>query len=370
MSLDSGASVSTEDPFAAGESPEAKPYRAEKKSFWFQILVVIGVNTLIAALVTLIQACDFLPTLRAAQTIGLSILVFAWALRRAIPSPSWGVSAAAILLGAVFGVAAGMVWDRPGLGHPLAASPRLLTATLAIALTFGVAMSYYFRSRAALAENEARLHDERARQAEDAQRLTEAELRLLQAQVEPHFLFNTLSNILQLIDTSPQGAKRMLLDLTTYLRRVLRRVRAGPTSLGEELELLRAYLDIQAVRMGDRLAYALDCPPELRDVPLPPLLLQPAVESAMRHGLEPSTTGGRIEVRAARDSDRLVLEVLDTGMDLVDADAWAADLAGVRARVGAVSHGQGTFAISPNTPRGTRVRIELPWPVSPAKVEA
>jgi sensor histidine kinase YesM len=148
--------------------------------------------------------------------------------------------------------------------------------------------------------------------------------------------------------------------VTSYLRGALRRTRAGATSLGEELDLVRAYLEIQGVRMGSRLAWSIDCPPELRGVPLPPLLLQPLVENALRHGLEPRPSGGKISVRAAVLDGGLSLEVRDDGPGLDPRRPAGLGLTNVRERVRVFSRGQGTLSLHPVEPGGLCARIALP----------
>jgi hypothetical protein len=341
-------------------TPPAPPPRVLGSGFLNLVLVTIGVNTLIALVVTLVQSTVFDATLRVAQLVGLSILLWVVGLRRLAKEPSRRHTIIGLALGVLTGLGLNRLWAG-SLNRTLVSSPHhLFWVTLAIALTFGVAVTYYFRSITALAEGRAHLHQERARRAEDAHRLVEAELKLLQAQIEPHFLFNTLSTIVQLVTENPEGARKMLLDLTNYLRGSLRRTRAGATSLGEELELVRAYLDIQSVRMGARLTYAIDCPADLQDVALPPLLLQPLVENSLRHGIEPSRSGGSVRVNASRHDDTLVLDVEDTGMGLSSGTGSGVGLSNVHARVRAVSKGLGTMVIQPNTPTGLRIRIELP----------
>jgi LytS/YehU family sensor histidine kinase len=241
----------------------------------------------------------------------------------------------------------------------------MLSGSLAGTIIFGVAASLYFHTRAEMAQARARLQDEELRRVENEQRLTAAELKLLQAQIEPHFLFNTLSNVLQLVDANPPGAKRMLLNLTSYLRASLQRTRSGATTLGEELDLVNAYCEIQAVRMGPRLTFRVECPAALRGVALPPLLLQPLVENAVRHGLEPQPAGGDVCVRIAQAGDILHLEVIDTGLGLKAGSAPGIGLANVHDRVRAISHGRGTMVTKPNSPSGMCVHIELPLSAAP-----
>jgi hypothetical protein len=324
-------------------------------------LIVVAANTLIAGFFAAVQGSPFLRCLLYTQLIGNAMFWLNWALHRfqGLTAITWKTSVVAILLGCVLGLPVARLCDVGVLGGRFLDAGVLLPP-LAGALVFGPIVAHYFHARAQVAEGQARLRGEMLRRLEDEQRLTEAELKLLQAQIEPHFLFNTLSNILQLVDADPPNAKRMLLNLTSYLRASLHRTRAGATTVGEELNLVRAYLEIQAVRMGTRLAYRIDCPVELRGLALPPLLLQPLVENAVRHGLEPGPGGGEVRVQVAREDHALVLRVQDTGVGLDPERPSGVGLANVRARVRAVSGGRGSLAMSPHPPHGLSVRIALP----------
>src|SRR6187402_1218133 len=120
---------------------------------------------------------------------------------------------------------------------------------------------------------------------------TLANLRALQAQIEPHFLFNTLANVVSLVDSDPAAAKGMLESFNRFLRASLAATRTESTTLGEDAQLIAAYLEVLQVRMGRRLAWRIDVPVELAGFALPPMLLQPLVENAIRHGLEPKVEG-------------------------------------------------------------------------------
>jgi LytS/YehU family sensor histidine kinase len=190
------------------------------------------------------------------------------------------------------------------LGHP-----RGMLAMLLTTIVPGIAATLWFYSRGRLAASEAR--------AEQAQRLAaENQLRLLEAQLEPHMLFNTLANLRVLIGLDPPRAQAMLDQLIAFLRATLNASRVGRHALSAEFSRLADYLALMQVRMGDRLQARLDLPDALATLAVPPLLLQPLVENAIRHGLEPQVAGGRIEVRAARDGNDLVLTVRDTGVGL------------------------------------------------------
>ena len=149
--------------------------------------------------------------------------------------------------------------------------------------------------------------------------LSEAQLRLLQAQIEPHFLFNTLANVQGLIDYDPPRAKRMLDAFTDYLRASLQQLRAQDVSLAQELDLARAYLEVMQCRMGDRLQTRLDVPEALREARIPPLLLQPLIENAIHHGLEPQLAGGLLQLQARALGSGLQIDVEDSGVGLARA---------------------------------------------------
>ncbi len=212
------------------------------------------------------------------------------------------------------------------LGHRLAAGllghdPRALThdwPTLAVTLIAALAASLWFRSSE-------RLRDARLA-AESARRIAaEHELKLLASQLEPHMLFNTLANLRVLIALDPPRAQAMLDRLIAFLRAMLGASRVDAHPLAAEFARLGDYLELMQVRMGGRLRSTLRLPAELQGVPVPPFLLQPLVENAIRHGLEPQVGGGRIEVSAAREGAQLVLRVRDTGVGLAAAPAAGAD---------------------------------------------
>jgi sensor histidine kinase YesM len=141
----------------------------------------------------------------------------------------------------------------------------------------------------------------------------QAQLQLLQAQIEPHMLFNTLANLQGLIALDPARAQRMLDQLIQFLRGTLSSSRAESSTLAQEFALQEAYLGLMAVRMGERLTYSFDLPDALRGQRIPPMLLQPLVENAIAHGLEPTIAGGHVTLAARSAGDRLVLSVTDNG---------------------------------------------------------
>jgi two-component sensor histidine kinase len=156
----------------------------------------------------------------------------------------------------------------------------------------------------------------RQRQADAERRAAEAQLRLLQGQIEPHFLFNTLATVLSLIERDPPKARRTLESFVDYLRVSLGEMRRDASTLRAEVELSQAYLQLMRERMDDRLRVSIDVDPSLQGLALPPLLLQPLVENAVHHGLEPKIDGGTLQISAKRNGAHLLLAVRDDGVGL------------------------------------------------------
>jgi len=201
-----------------------------------------------------------------------------------------------------------------------------------------------------------------------AQMLAEARLRSLQTQIEPHFLYNTLANVVGLIDANPAQAKRMLERFIDFLRASLAASRADSATLGAELDLTAAYLDVLAVRMGARLRYRIEADPACRALPIAPMLLQPVVENAVAHGLEPKIEGGDIVIRASCQGTQLCIEVADSGAGLSGAPpkpGGGVGLSNLRARLRSLYDGQAQVQLLENQPCGITVRIMLPLKESP-----
>jgi len=210
-------------------------------------------------------------------------------------------------------------------------------------------------------------------QAEAAQRLAaENQLRLLQSQLEPHMIFNTLANLRVLIGLEPARAQVMLDHLIHFLRATLHASRTETHALATEFERIADYLALMGVRMGARLQVKLDLPDDLRTVPVPPLLLQPLVENAIKHGLEPHVQGGLITVAAQREATRLLLTVRDTGAGLGSQATERAGtpfgLAQVRQRLSTLYGEQATLTLhgANDEGAGTLALVRLPMPTSTA----
>ena len=218
----------------------------------------------------------------------------------------------------------------------------------------------------------ARLESE-ARQSELSRQLAESKLRMLQLQIEPHFLFNSLGSAQQLAEKGAPEAARLIANLIRFLRAASPALREDVTSLAQERTLVEAYLGIMKTRLAERLAYAVDIPASLADAVVPPGMLITLVENAIKHGIEPLPAGGRIDVRAARGADgRLVLSVADTGAGLHGAGTkgQGIGLANIRERLALLFEGRASLELEGNVPRGFVARIVLPAGVAPARQDA
>lgn len=228
-------------------------------------------------------------------------------------------------------------------------------------MTSAASLFLYHRDKALRAEAAAAV--EKARAEAIARQALQAQLQLLQAQIEPHMLFNTLANLQGLIGIDPERAQHMLDQLIDYLRASLASSRAEGTTLAQEFALLEAYLGLMSVRMGERLRYTLALPAQLRAAAIAPMLLQPLVENAIIHGLEPKVDGGHVSVSASQDGAMLVISVTDTGLGL-DAPSSKTGtrlgLANTRERLQALFGEQATLVLEPNRPQGATARLTLP----------
>jgi sensor histidine kinase YesM len=196
-----------------------------------------------------------------------------------------------------------------------------------------------------------------------AKQAVEWELRLMQAQIEPHFLFNTLASVQYLTETDPSQASRLLGHLIAYLRAALPQLRSATTTLGREVELAAAYLNILRMRLGPRLDFKIDIPDALKSHPFPPVMLISVVENAVTHGIEPKAAGGRVTISAKREGERLRVSVTDTG-DGLSGEArhgTGVGLANVRERLTALFGARARFTLEEAAPRGARATIEVPF---------
>jgi len=227
-----------------------------------------------------------------------------------------------------------------------------------VAMAAVVAGFWYYLKRSA--ETAAAI--DRAQHARDRTERENAEARvaLMQAQIEPHFLFNTLASIRRLYETDPVAGRSMLRHLARYLAASLPTLRASRSTLGRELGLATAYLSVQKIRMGSRLVVDVDVPPDLHELEVPPMMLATLVENSIIHGVGPLPEGGRISIRARTGGDKLVIEVEDTGRGLQDVWGPGVGLANIGARLQTQFGDRARVNLTNAHDRGVVAAIELP----------
>lgn len=221
-----------------------------------------------------------------------------------------------------------------------------------------------FTARERSSRNELALEHAKQHALDAERRALESQLRMLQAQIEPHFLYNTLANAVGLIGPAPDKARVLLERLIDYLRASLTSSRQDQTELKRELETLKAYLDLMTVRMGTRLQYQIHLDPALASVSLPPMLLQPLVENAISHGLEPKIDGGEITIDAAKQGHQLAITVTDTGAGFNPTTkprtGGGVGLANLRDRLQTLYGSAASLVLSDNQPCGVKVTLRIP----------
>jgi len=245
----------------------------------------------------------------------------------------------------------GSGWNRFGV-YMMYVWPRY--AVLGGMLT--AAGEFYRRELAALRD----MRDAEADSARFEREMAEARLQVLKAQIEPHFIFNTLANVRRLHEKDPAAGRAMLDNLMRYLEIALPRMRDAESSLGRDVELIDAYLRIQQIRMGRRLAYGIDVPASLRACRVPPMMLLTLVENALKHGIGRVPDGGKVRVTARAEGDRLYLTVADTGSGFGAGSGTGTGLANIRARLAAEFGDRARLTLENNELGGATATIELP----------
>jgi sensor histidine kinase YesM len=221
-----------------------------------------------------------------------------------------------------------------------------------------IAVAALIRQRDFLARSQALAFE--LERSELERKALDARMRLLQAQVEPHFLFNTLANVRELVDSGSPQASAVLASLIAYLRAAVPRLHEPATTMGQELDLVRAYLELMHMRMPDRLQYALHADESTLGLRCPPMILLTLVENAVRHGIDPSEEGGRIEVRTQVENGRLRAQVVDTGVGLqAGGDGLGTGLSTLRERLQLAFGGDAQVRLASLEPHGLSVELEF-----------
>ncbi|MCF6246531.1 MAG: histidine kinase [Desulfobacula sp.] len=228
-------------------------------------------------------------------------------------------------------------------------------------VVFGIPIIYFFTAREKLIESQKKIQNEKIKRLTMEKETAMTTLRLLQAQIEPHFLFNTLSNVISLFDIDVEKAKQMLIDMNQYLRISLARTRQEMVTLSQELDLVRQYLDIFKIRMGKRLSYEINDKTDRKDLLFPPLIVQPLVENAIKYGLEPKVDGGKISIDCWIEKELLSIVISDTGKGLdEDANQAGIGINNVSKRIESIYGNKAGLTLTQNHPSGIKAVIRVP----------
>ncbi len=329
------------------------------KRILIYLIATLIFNTAIAGLLSVLaQADDFWANFRInfiySQCIGLSVMTINATIVHAMPSSivRWAILSMTLPGSVAIGLTLAFAFSGVGSW-----GDRYVWSNMSLGMFFGLIGSItVLLSKRVESEVEKR----KLLQSESEKREIEANLRLLQAQIEPHFLFNTLANVGSLIDSDPALAKKLLERLNDWLRVALVRARSDKATLDDELDMLENYLQILKIRFGERLRWQIDVPEEAREFPFPPMLLQPLVENAVRHGIEPKIGGGEIVIHAMVGDNALRIEVGDTGVGLVGDEGNGTGLANIRMRLATLFGTKGRLELEDNARGGVSARLELP----------
>ncbi|CUB04201.1 sensor histidine kinase [Marinomonas fungiae] len=300
------------------------PFRA----FWSShellkdTLTVLIYCALIAVVIWITEAGEFWMTLQISLVFGAACLS---CIRLSIYYLREKLSVlGATILGYFGGVIIGMGYLLYQVYDSVDAVLNASWSDLLLKVLFSMLVTYIFYNAHRLSRKERELQEQKLKTLMQEKQLAESNYQMLQSQIEPHFLFNTLANIQVLIDIRPDDAKRMLDDLTSLLRVSMSKIKQPRIQLIEELDLVAAYLSIQKVRMGDRLRFHIHKKGDVERIECPPFLLQPLVENAIVHGIEPSLKGGEIEISVKVEEENCHVSILDTGLGL--APNWQASV--------------------------------------------
>ncbi|MCK6263992.1 histidine kinase [Vibrio sp. ZSDE26] len=336
----------------------AKGHRVESsavKSILFTSLFCF----VVAILTAFIWPAPFIKHCLISFGYGYSAVFSSILIGRILPKLSlhW-LNAASLLTSMVLGTSNAAFWleEYSDFNNIYKLKPVIFLGFVFTAICF---LYFYIYEQKLLAQKE--LETAKRKQAEQEKALVMSQLKQLQSQIEPHFLFNTLANINVLIDDKPKDARLMLEKLTDLLRGTLKVNRQSNTSISLELDLIDAYLSIQQIRLGERLSYQVENQLNI-DVSFPPLLIQPLVENAIRHGIEPSTQGGKVSVVIEESQGLVIISVTDSGVGLVAEPintGHGIGLENIKQRLQALFAERASFTIVENVQGGVTATLKI-----------
>jgi LytS/YehU family sensor histidine kinase len=204
------------------------------------------------------------------------------------------------------------------------------------------------------------MHEASEQRLDLGRQMSEAQLQVLQSQIEPHFLFNSLAHVRRLYQTDPRAGRAMMQHLSRYLSAAQPALRQTSIELGHDLELALAYLGVQKIRMGPRLAFEIDVPSEAREARVPPMMITTLVENAIKHGLSPLPGGGTVRIVARLNGPTLSIRVSDTGQGFQTNLGSGVGLANIRARLRTLYGTVAELSLHQNIPRGVTAAVVVP----------
>jgi hypothetical protein len=326
---------------------------------WPRVRFTLIVSASLGALMGLHSDALFIVTVFKALVIGLGLLfVFGWLEHWPRHLPRWLPRTVLRLVGIVIAIPVvtmiSFFFTNGGTDHDFG-----FLLGISILIAPWIAIGTILRQRDAFAREQKLEFD--LQRSEFERRESDARLRLLQAQVEPHFLFNTLANVQALVDSGSPQASKVLTSLIAYLRAAVPRMHASMATLASEIDLVRAYLDLMQMRMPDRLQYAIHIEPAASRLECPPMTLLTLVENAVRHGIDPGEKGGRIDADIWVRDGRCVIRVTDTGVGLnAKTSGLGTGLSNLRERLRLAFGNDAQLTLTEITPHGVCAEASFP----------
>ena len=363
------SAMAPDQPPTVEAAPAAPPRRAWAALNAGSLGVAIGFGATAAVLFSPIFMVSF-PVLLGRTLFVSMVLLLVFVAAQRIPEarlptwlPRWLFTMLALSLAAPISTFAVYLISVGGsvssfLGNEGRITGFVVIAATSLVLALLITLTAQLREREAQARSQALQFElERSRLEKQA---VDARLALLQTQIEPHFLFNTLANVQALVESNSPRAPEVLKSLIAYLRAAMPRLKDKAPTLGNELALAKAYLELMQMRMADRLAFSIEVDPELAEQRFPPLALMTLVENAVRHGIDPSETGGRIDIGADQGPQGWRVWVQDSGAGLSEHAEPGTGLTNLRARIAAFFGAGAALNLSDAKPHG--LRAEISWP--------
>ena len=335
---------------------------------WQQFVIVLIFNSLVAVLIkAIIPNSSFYNQMLISQSIGWSIFLSLIVMASFFELKTWRIILPLIIgtpIGLTIVIIIQAIMLNLSFDYSIGSLKENYTDILSLlfaGLFFGAIILVFFSNRERIFREKTKLQTEQINNLDHKKTIAETNLRLLQAQIEPHFLFNTLSNVISLIEKDPQTSKKLLESLTDFLRATLKRSTDSHQSLQDEINLIQDYMDIFKLRIGKRLEYNINLDDEVMGCVFPPLLLQPLVENAIIHGIEPLVEGGFIDISIKAFNQKIVITVADSGKGFSGKKINGFGLTNIRERIKSLYGDAGSLTIEENNSTGVTATIKVPY---------